>query len=303
MPTNEQKLDCVIVGAGPAGLTAAIYLRRYRRRIEIIDAGASRAALIPLSHNYPGFPEGINGKELLARLRSQAERYGQSVTRGVVHRIDRCEDGDFLCYYGEEIVRSRTVLLATGMVDIEPKMQGLRDAIQLGHIRYCPICDGYEAIGRKIGIIGSGRRSVREALFIRHFSDDLTLLTLGEEIGLSERDYEVLSQANVRIVEEPVSKVLLDGDSIAAVRMYSGTTHHFDALYSMLGIKVKSELALALGAKCDEDDNVLVDAHLRTSVPGLYAAGDVVSGLNQISVATGHAAIASTAIHNSLAQA
>ncbi|MEN3367850.1 MAG: thioredoxin reductase [Burkholderiales bacterium] len=300
MSDNDQKLDCVIVGAGPGGLSAAIYLGRYRRNIKIIDAGASRAALIPLSHNYPGFPEGINGTELLARMRVQALHYGQHVTPGTVHRIEKRTDGDFVCFYGNEAVRTRTVLLATGMTDVEPEMPDVREAIRCGCIRYCPICDGYEAIGKKVGIIGSGSRAVSEALFIRHFTDDLTLLTQGKTLGLSDHDRATLQQVNIKVIDEPISEVTLDGTRIDAVRMFSGTVLVFDALYSMLGVEVKSDLARELGAECDEDGNLLVDAHLRTSVPGLYAAGDVVSGLNQISVATGHAAIASTAIHNSL---
>jgi thioredoxin reductase (NADPH) len=117
---------------------------------------------------------------------------------------------------------------------------------------------------------------------------------------LSDQDRELLMQAKIKLVEEPISEVFIEGDRIEALRMYSGAAHDFDALYSMLGITVQSGLARELGAKCDDDDNLLVDAHLRTSIPGLFAAGDVVNGLNQISVATGHAAIASTAIHNSL---
>jgi thioredoxin reductase (NADPH) len=300
MLNNERLVDCVIIGGGPAGLSASIYLARYRRNIMLIDAGASRAALIPLSHNYPGFPDGISGNELLARLHAQALRYGQRVTSSVVHRIQRLEDGDFLCFYGDDAVRSRSVLLSTGMTDIEPEMPDLREAIQRGHIRYCPICDGYEAIGKKVGIIGSGSRSVNEALFIRDYTEDLTLLTLGSKMSLRDHDREVLMVAKIRVIEEPISEVFLEDNRISAVRMYSGATHGFDTLYSMLGVSVNSDLARDLGAQCDEDGNLLVDAHFQTSVPGLYAAGDVVSGLNQLSVATGHAAIASTAIHNRL---
>jgi thioredoxin reductase (NADPH) len=300
MSGNDQEFDCVIIGAGPAGLSAAIYLARFRRRIKIIDAGNSRASQIPLSHNYPGFPDGISGNELLARLHAQASRYGVHVTSGHVHRIEKLEDGGFLCFHGDEATRSRTVLLATGMVDIEPDMPALQEAIQRGNVRYCPICDGYEVLGRKVAVIGNGNKCAREALFIRHFTADLTLLTLGKNLGLTERDREAMHDAGIRVIEAPMSALSFDGNKIAAFRVESGEEHRFDSVYSMLGVIVRSDLALALGAECDEDGNLLVDAHLQTSIPGFYAAGDVVSGLNQISVATGHAAIASTAIHNRL---
>jgi thioredoxin reductase (NADPH) len=300
MVSTDQKLDCVIIGGGPAGLSAAIYLARFRRNIKIIDAGNSRASLIPLSHNYPGFPDGISGNELLARLHRQALRYGVRVTSNKVHRIQKLEDGDFFCYYGEDAIRSRTVLLATGMVDVEPAMPALQEAIRRGNIRYCPICDGYEVAGKKVAVIGSGEKCVREALFIRHFTADLTVLTLAMKISLSEQERGVLRSAGVRVIEEPMSALTFDGNRIAAFRVESGEIHHFDSIYSMLGVEVRSDLARDLGAACDDEANLVVDRHLQTSIPGLYAAGDVVSGLNQISVATGHAAIAATAIHNSL---
>lgn len=300
MSENNQELDCVIIGAGPAGLSAAIYLARFRRRIKIIDTGNSRASQIPLTHNYPGFPDGISGNELLTRLHAQASHYGVHVTSGHVHRIEKLEDGGFLCFHGDEAVRSRTVLLATGMVDIEPDIPELQEAIQRGNVRYCPICDGYEVLGKKVAVIGNGNKCAREALFIRHFTADLTLLTLGKNLGLTEQDRKTMRDAGIRVIEAPMSALSFDGNKIAAFRVESGEEHRFDSVYSMLGVIVRSDLALALGAECDEDGNLLVDAHLQTSIPGFYAAGDVVSGLNQISVATGHAAIASTAIHNRL---
>lgn len=300
MSGNDQELDCVIIGAGPAGLSAAIYLARFRRRIKIIDAGNSRASQIPLSHNYPGFPDGISGNELLVRLHAQASHYGVHVTSGHVHRIEKLEDGGFLCFHGDEAARTRTVLLATGMTDIEPDMPELQEAIRRGNVRYCPICDGYEVLGKKVAVIGNGNKCAREALFIRHFTADLTLLTLGKNLGLTEQDRKTMCDAGIRVIEAPMSALSFDGNKIAAFRVESGEEHRFDSVYSMLGVIVRSDLALALGAECDEDGNLLVDTHLQTSIPGFYAAGDVVSGLNQISVATGHAAIASTAIHNRL---
>lgn len=300
MSGTDQTFDCVIIGGGPAGLSAAIYLARFRRSIKIIDAGNSRASQIPLSRNYPGFPDGISGKELLERLHAQAAHYGIRVTSGYVHRIQKLESGGFLSFHGDEAVRSHTVLFATGMVDIEPDMPELREAIQRGNIRYCPICDGYEVLGKKVAVIGSGNKCAREALFIRHFTADLTLLTLGRSLGLSEQDRNRMREAGIRVIETPMTALSFDGNKVAAFRAESGEEHRFDSVYSMLGVIVRSHLARALGAECDEDGNLLVDAHLQTSIPGFYAAGDVVSGLNQISVATGHAAIASTAIHNRL---
>lgn len=292
--------DCVIVGGGPGGLSAAIYLARFRRSVRLVDDGNSRAAQIPLSRNYPGFPDGIAGTELLQRLRAQAARFGVRPTAGTVTRLEKLESGEFLTHFDGAALRSKTLMLATGLADVEPDMPEIRQAIRLGRIRYCPICDGYEAAGKKVAVIGHGSHCVREAAFIRHFTDDLTILTLGRPLDLSPAQRALLDERGIRVVDEPVAEIALDGDQIEALRMRSGISHRFDTIYSMLGTRVRSELAKALGARCDADDNLEVDAHLQTTIAGLYAVGDVASGLNQISVATGHAAIAATAIHNRL---
>ncbi|SNS87167.1 thioredoxin reductase (NADPH) [Noviherbaspirillum humi] len=300
MTFSAAKTDCVVIGGGPAGLTAAIYLARYEREVKVFDAGDSRAAWIPVSHNYPGFPEGISGKELLARLHAQAGRYGIRVISTAVHRLQRLQDGDFFVYYGDDVIRARTVLLGTGAMDRTVDFPGLREAVRRGLIRHCPICDGYEARNKRVGLLGSGPQNIREAMFIRHFTSDLTVMSLDREMQISAQDRMTLKENGIRIIEEPVSELMIDGDKIDAIKMHGGASYQFDSVYAMLGIDVRSELARELGADCDKDGNIRVDDHMHTSVPGLYAAGDVVSGLNQIAVATGQAAIAATAIHNSL---
>jgi thioredoxin reductase (NADPH) len=133
-------LDCIVVGAGPAGLTAAIYLGRFRRRFRLVESGASRAARIPLSRNHPGFPDGVRGRDLLARMRRQAELYGAEIVSGHVQDIEPVEGG-FRLVAGEEL-RARTVLLATGVADVEPAIPGVEAAVASGLVRICPVSDG-----------------------------------------------------------------------------------------------------------------------------------------------------------------
>jgi thioredoxin reductase (NADPH) len=292
-------LDCLVIGAGPGGLTAAVYLARYRRDFLVVDAGASRAGWIPVSHNLPAFPDGIPGPELLARMRAAAERHGARVEAGEVRRLERAGDG-FAADLGGRTVTARRVLLATGVDDVQPELPDLGDAVRRGLVRVCPICDAYEARDRKVAIIGYGKCRVREALLLRTYTTDLTLLTLGRELELTGEERAELREAGVRLVEEPVAGIAAEGDRVAAWRMRSGAEHRFDVLYTALGLRARSGLATALGAEHDGDGALVVDDHQRTSVPGLYAAGDVVRGLGQVSVATGQAAIAATAINNSL---
>jgi len=296
----ETELDCLVIGGGPAGLTAAIYLARFRRRFVVIDGGKSRAASIPQSHNHAGFPDGIAGTELLRRMRVQAERYGTTVIESRVDALERLEKGGFEVVLGAEKMRARTVLLATGAEDIEPEIQGQPGAVRRGLIRHCPICDAYEVIDKKVAIIGYGECSLREALLLRAYTDDLTLLTLGRKMQMAADDRKLLKECGVRILDQPIDDVVCEDDSIAAWQMQGGAVHHFDAVYSALGLHIRSELAQALGAEHDADGAIITDAHQRTSVPGLYAAGDVVRGLTQISVASGQAAIAATDINNSV---
>lgn len=293
-------MECLVIGAGPAGLTAAIYLARYKRDFLVVDAGASRAAWIPRSHNHAGFPEGIPGPELLARMRAQAERYGARIVAGEVKRLERRGAEGFVADLGGRSVEARRVLLATGVVDRQPELPGLDEAVKTGLIRVCPICDAYEAQGKKVAIIGYGKCSVRETLLLRTYTRDLTLLTLGCDLELADDERAELEAAGVEIVDEPVAELSPEDGHVTAWRMHSGAMLRFDALYTALGLEGRSGIVAPLGAARDEDGMLIVDPHQRTSVPGLWAAGDVVKGLTQISVAMGQAAVAATDINNSL---
>lgn len=295
-------LDCLIVGAGPAGLIAALYLARYRRRIRIVDAGNSRAALIPVSHNYPGFPQGISGVELLARLREQAQCHGVAVESATVASIVRQDDG-FLATIGASQVRARTVLLATGVVDCKPTSGWLSDAAAAtaaGRLRWCPICDGHEALDQEIGLIASADSGMAHALFLRTYSPRVTWIVHPATGTVGAAAREQLAAAGVRLVQTAVARTRLDSDSIA-IAFSDGTEQSFDTIYPMLGSLPQSGMAVRLGARCSDDGELEVDEHQLTSVPGLYAAGDIVNALNQMAVGMAHAAVAATHIHNNLA--
>ena len=291
-------MDCLIIGGGPAGLTAAIYLARYRRDISLVEDGQSRARLIPESHNYPGFT-GISGPDLLAALREQAERYGTRMRRLRIDGLEREADGTFVARAGADTIAARRILLATGIVDEAPALPGLREVIYRGAIRFCPICDGYEAMDRRIGVLGRLDTACKKALFLRAYTRDVVLLLTDAPGNADAEQARLLSEAGIAIPREPVVDVERSGEKITAI-MRSGTRVEIDVLYPALGSDVRSELAQMLGARTNELGCIFVDEHQRTSIDGLYAAGDVVTDLDQIAVATGHAAVAATHIHNSL---
>ena len=291
-------VDCLVVGAGPAGLTAALYIARFHLRVCVIDAGNSRARQIVRSHNLAGFPDGIAGEELLERMQSQARRYGVAVRRGTVGDLQRA-DGVFRAMTGTEKITAAAVLIATGVENIRPPLGADQheQALKSGCLRYCPVCDGYEVTDRKIGVYGSGENAVNEAEFLRSYSANVSLL-IPEKATLAESERSCLAALGIEVVPQ-VTGFALDKTGIS-VRSDAGRIV-FDTIYPALGSAVRSELAVKIGAETTDDGCIKVDSHQRTTIPGLYAAGDVVVGLDQISHAIGGGAVAGTAIRNDLA--
>lgn len=297
---EARPLDALIVGGGPAGLTAALFLARLRRRYAIVDAGHSRAAWIPRSHNHPGFPQGIGGVELLGRLREQLEEHGGRVHAGSATALSRREDGLFSATVNGEVLAASHVVLAMGVVDVEPPLPNALEAVRRGLVRQCPVCDGYEMIDRRIAVIGRGSVGLGEALFLRTFTADIALVTLGARLELSDANRRRMEEAGIRPVETPLADIALEGERIARLDFRDGTTLEVDAIYSALGSHPRADLAAMLGLDLTADRCILADAHLRTSIEGCYAAGDIVAGLNQIGVAMAHGEIAAVDIHNRL---
>ncbi|MBW0006182.1 MAG: NAD(P)/FAD-dependent oxidoreductase [Sphingomonas sp.] len=294
-------LDCVIIGGGPAGLTAAIYLARFHLDILVVDGGKSRAASIPCTRNHAGYPDGIAGEELLQRMRDQACKYGAKIKTEYVTKLERDEkSGNFTATWGSGEARARSVLLATGVTNRRPPMdEELHDdALARGLIRYCPICDGYEVTDKRVGVIGSDSHGVAEATFIRSYTADVTLIAPDTALKLTAKDQQKLKDAGIECVDGPAQAIAITGDCIVVDTAEGHYT--FDSVYPALGSDTHTQLGEMVGAKLAEDGCFLCDSHQRTSVPGLYAAGDVVHGLDQISHAMGEGGVAATTIRNDL---
>jgi thioredoxin reductase (NADPH) len=296
-------VDCAVIGGGPAGLTAALYLVRFRRRTVVFDRGGSRAALIPRSHNIAPFPGGITGNELLARMADHAATYGAELRTGNVTSLST--DGQTWRLTGDGIdVTARAVLIATGVDNRHPELPpGVHEAaLDAGKLRYCPVCDGYEAGlpdgARRIGVVGAQSHGVAEALFLRTYSPNVTLFTR-EVCELHEKDRAELARAGVTWDPRPVLNYEFGGESVR-LSFADGEVAEIDTLYPALGSEPNVELINQLALRTDKEDCIVVDEHQRLGLRGLYAAGDVVAALDQIAVALGHAAIAATAMHNDL---
>lgn len=294
-----QELDCVIVGGGPAGLTAGIFLARFKRSFVLIDGGDSRASWIPRSHNHPAFPQGINGIDLLQRMRDQMQEFGGQRREGVVTGLAREPGGRLRVELEDGNLLARHVILATGVKDNLPPVEDAVGHVREGLIRQCPICDGFEVSGKRVAVLGHKPCTAGEALFLRTYTDDLTLVTMGEPLTVKPEDRERLDAVGVRIVETPLRGLDCTRDRVE-VHLADGETLRFDTAYSGLGSEPHTDLGRLVGATLTEDGRFLTDAHQRTSVPGVYAAGDAVTGLNQIAVAMAQAEVAAVDIHNAL---
>lgn len=235
-------------------------------------------------------------------MTEQARKYGVAIESGRVTRLERIEGG-FEAEWGSGSKRVRAVLLATGVSNRRPQMdEDLHDqALALGLIRYCPICDGYEVTDKRVAVIGDDSRGVAEAVFLRSYTADVTLIA--PEVSqrqLDAQDWGRLEKFGIAAIDGPVSGVRLEQDAI--VLATASGEHRFDSVYPALGSDIHSSLAAMTGVDLADDGCIKVDSHQRTSVPGLYAAGDVVKGLDQISHAMGEGGVAATTIRNDLAE-
>lgn len=290
-------LDCVIVGAGPAGLSAAIYLARYRRRFMLFDDGNSRASLIPAANNYPGELKGISGVALLNSLKKQIEVYSTKIIHERIISLECINEEDhiFKLASANHTVTAPFVVLATGVQDISPKIPSLIKALQFGLLRYCPICDAYEIINKQIAVLTDNQQGLNEALFLKTYSPHVTVL-ISDNTLFSLWQLSKLKKANIKVIRNARLKFNFAQHKVTAITP-SATQYHFDTLYSALGCMKTNTLAIKMGAKSSKGE-IIVNKHQRTSIPGLYAIGDTILGLNQLCVAQSQGAIAATHIHN-----
>lgn len=297
--------DCIVVGAGPAGLSASLFLARYRRRTLTFHHNSPRNEY---AHNVHGFlgHDGIPPAELLARGRDEVTSYGGLIIQGCVTRIERIAHEEFRVYAGDGNEGSRTfdarrVLLATGLRDLTPDCPGFRDFYGAS-VHHCPDCDGYEYTGKRIAVLGSGTKTVGFALGLLTWTNQITLITENKD-GLSKDDRAKLAAFDLNVRDESIKA--LDGDlkskQLQRVIFSTGDALECDAVFFNLGTEPASDLHEMLGCKLDENCGLVwVDDTRQTSVEGVYAAGDITPHSQLAVVAAAEGAMAAIHIHDSL---
>ena len=294
----RREREVIIVGGGLAGLSAAIYLGRALRDVLVIDAGESLAMWEPEVQNYLGFPECIDGNELLRRGREQAERYGAEFLTEEIDRI-WLEDGRFKLKGRKCQFECQKLLLATGVYHLPPKIPAVNECTGVSMF-FCKDCDGYRVQGRRVVVLGHKEEAVEYALAILTYTHCVTVLTNGEAPAWGEAHEKWLREYQVPVALEPVRDVDHDDGHIRALILASGKRIEADSIFTTRGDLFHNQLAQQLGAKVDSEGQIQVDNCQRTSVPGLYAAGCVTPANCQMIIAAGDGATAAQAINREL---
>lgn len=294
--TNTLLYDVVIVGGGAAGLGAALVLGRSRRRVVVVDAGEPRNA--PASH-MQGFlsRDGMPPAALLAVGRSEVTGYGVELIRD---RVATVEPGFIVHLDGGDVLTTRRILVASGARDELPDIVGARE--RWGRdLLHCPYCHGWEVRDQPLGVLGTGPGSVEHALLVRQWSDDVVFFAHADPVTAGER--AALDARGVSVVDGVVTQLSVVDDRLDAVQLGDGRAIPRSAVFIRPSLHPhEGDLIDSLACEVDEGGFVQVDASGRTSVPGVWAAGNTANPRAQVITAAGEGSAAAISINNDLVE-
>ena len=297
--SDQTTYDVAVVGGGPAGLTAALYTTRLGHDTVIVNRGGGRAAMMQETHNVIGITEDVSGVEFLRTAQEQVQNYGATYRRGFVSGIDRRDDERFHLTVddGDDVV-VRRVVLATGFSDVKPDPplpptgRGLH---------YCLHCDAYMFVDESVYVMGHGDSAAYVAMIMLNFTDEVDLLTRGDEPTWSDETDRMLEAHPIDVIGEQITGMNRGPDGwLESFEFEDGSVREYRGGFPMYGSEYNNALAADLGCELNDDGTVVADDHGRTSVDGVHAVGDLVQGHNQIPVAMGQGAKAGIAIHMAL---
>jgi thioredoxin reductase (NADPH) len=278
----DDTYDVLIVGGGPAGLSAALYLARYDRTVALFDAGQGRSTWHQVNHNYLGFPGGVAALRLRELGREQLADYRQ--VKVLEHKIEAMRrDPPTSSGPGGELFvaesqagawRGRAVILCTGVIDHYPHFNGWDEYVGRSMF-WCITCDGYGCKGARVVVAGNSDASAAEAMQLRRFTDKLTVLTDSQECNISEKFQERLRRAGIPLIHDKIAEVIGEHGHFEAICTRGGRRIELDQLFSQQGATPQSKLAVDLGVRLSPSGYIETDTEQKTNVPGVYAAGDV----------------------------
>ncbi len=293
MPSTE--VDAVVVGGGPSGLAAALWLARYRRAVVVVDSGAYRALHVEQSHGYLGRDPQVP-TDLLAKGREELLAYPTaSLRRTTVEGVSRREDGLFAVALadGQDLVAHR-VVLAAGVQDRFPQVAGF-DEHYGASVFHCPACDGYEARDQDVVALGWDAHLVGFSVTLLNWARSITVVTNGREFAGDEACRRTLEENGIELIEQ--SAQAFDGrrGDLRGLTLDSGRRLDTSMVFFSLAHEPRTGLATELGCDLDDDGYVAVDSEGQTSVRGVYAAGDLTPQLQLVSVAAASGVVAGVA--------
>lgn len=298
MSTIEQQ-EVLIIGGGLAGLSAAVYLGRSRRKTLLVHSNHSMAKWETDVQNYLGFPEGIDGNELLRRGQAQVRRFEVGMVEDEILSLQKATDGTFRAQGGAQEYLAKRVLIATGLTHLPPDIPGVKECLGKS-LFFCKDCDAFRVQGQRIVIIGHSNEAADYALAMLLYSPSVVIATNGNRPRWDSAHAAWLGEYRIRIWEERICKVDQTDGQLRALTFEQGDELVVDAVFTSRGDVYHSELAEGAGAALDSTGQVLVDADLKTTVPGLYAAGCLTPANCQMIIAAGQGATAAQAINRDL---
>ncbi len=273
---DGSRFDALIIGGGPAGLSAAIYLGRFRRSVLVLDSGAGRSSFWQVNENYLGFPNGITTRELRDLGRAQAERFGTQFKDAAVERIEQRDDNTFVAHTTAGDFRAQTILFATGVRDVWPDIPGIESWIGK-QVFWCITCDGHKTVGKTVVCIGNNDDAATTALQFLTFTPDITLVADPEKARFSEKKRGQLAAHGIPVIYSRVDSLALspDGGAIHGVCLADGARLPVEMLFSLLGVRPNTQMAREMGIALNDEGYILIDEEGYTSIPGVFAAGDL----------------------------
>lgn len=296
-----KKIDCIIIGGGIAGLQAAIQLGRYLHQVVVIDSRQGRSTLCKCYHNILGWPDGVSGDEIRHLGKKHAEKYGVTFINDKVITLKKQPDGFHLKTEKNIEFEAKTIFLATGLVDHLPKLENLTECLGLS-IYVCPDCDGFEVLGKKTVVMGSGNNGADMAITLTYWSKDIIFINHDcSPIDIAK--LESLHKYNIEVKNEPIEKILLDEKKdFGGVLLKNNEMIKAERGFTAFsGNKINSELAEQIGVTLTENKHVLVNHRTKeTNVPGVWAGGDLVAHSEQVTISMGDGSQAAIWIHKNL---
>lgn len=296
---EQDVYDVAIVGGGPAGLNAALWLARYLHSVVLIDSGEPRNWETRGINGFLG-SQGIKSPELRKHGRDDAEKFGAELVDDTVQSVENLNGERFnLVLDKGRKIATRRLLLAIGIKDIWPRIPGLSECYgETAHV--CPDCDGYDTRNCKTVVVGSGRKAVGMALALSNWTDKIVICTNGEPADMKRAEIDKIEALNIPVIEEVVSQINSENGEIRCLTLEGGMQLDCQRLYFAIGQYPADDLGAQLKCERDERGLIVVDDHHHTSVLNVFAAGDITPGPQLAIAAAAGGAIAALAIHHSL---